>query len=66
MFVWIHYMVTEVFEIRQKYCVFCTRTCENDETLTIYIASFITVSFPTTSFIMTSFTTQKSKFKIQQ
>jgi len=55
-------MVTEVFEIREKYCVFCMRRCENDETLDIYIASFIigsliTASFPMASFAIASFTT---------
>jgi len=39
-------MVTEVFEIKEKYSVICMRTCENDETLNIYKASLITTSFP--------------------
>jgi len=48
-------MVTKVFGIREKYCVVCMRTCENDETLKIYIASFRTTSFIMTSFLATSF-----------
>jgi len=48
-------MITEVFDIREKYCVICIRTCENDETLDIYITSFITVSFPMASFITANF-----------
>ena len=38
-------MVIKVFEIREKYCIFCMRTCENDETLDIYITSFVTLVF---------------------
>ena len=49
-------MLIEVFEIRKEKCyIVCMGTCENNETLDIYIASFIMTTFPTTSFITTNF-----------